>query len=152
MFNQGKSVIIIPRQYSMNVIRANQSGLVTGDLRLSEGQLRLAIGENAVMIWFVVGTDQFNFSTKDDDYHKIELRRLKRYVRSGEIESASPGGPILIDGVHLYPIEVKYAGNIVCPAYALLRRQGSVTDAEKVPYFFRSEAKRNEVMQYLTRF
>ena len=133
----------------MTSIPANQSGLVTGDLQLSEQQLRMAIRGNALMIWFVVGADQFNFSTKDDSYHKIELRRLKKYVRSGQIESVSPGDPILIDSVHLYPIEVKYAENIVCPAYALLRRQGSVTDAEKVPYFFRSEVKRNEVIQYL---
>lgn len=135
----------------MNCIRANQSGVVSGDLQLSEEQLRFAIRNNAVMIWFVVGTDQFNFSTKDDDYHKSELRRLKRYLKSGQIESVSTGEPILIDGVHLYPIEVNYAGNIVCPAYALLRRQGLVSDADKVPYFFRSEAKRNEVIQYITR-
>lgn len=135
----------------MNVIRTNQSGLVTGDLRLSEEQLRHAIRENALMIWFVVGADQFNFSKSGDDFHNDELKRLKRYVKSRRIESVTPGDPILIDGISLYPIEVKYTGNIVCPAYALLRRQGSVTDAEKVPYFFRSEAKRNAVMQYLTR-
>ena len=133
----------------MNSIQANQSGLVTGDLQLSEEQLRVAIAGDALMIWFVVGMDQFNFSTKDDTFHKIELKRVKKYVKSGSIESVTPGDPIAIDGVHLYPIEVKYAPpeNIVCPAYALLRRQGAVTDADKVPYFFRSKAKRNEVIQ-----
>lgn len=116
-----------------------------------ERSISYAISDGAEMIYFHHGVQQFMyFIGSDKNKYQEEMSNLKANIREGCISVISAGEPINISGTDLFPIDFTF-DNQPCFAYMLLRRRGRMEDADNTPYFFKSEKKRDQVMEYLSR-
>ena len=133
-----------------STVPVNQPAVLTGSLQAAKEQLRNAIRAGAIMIWYVVGVDVFSYSIRGDREWREELRRVREYVRDGTIASVYSGEAVSIDGIALYPIEIEYenSADVMCVDYDLLTGSGEFT--KKIPYFLRSESKREDTLRYIT--
>jgi len=121
-------------------------------LEALQNQLRFCLRENASIIYWSHNFDAFDFLlTSDRNAFREEMRNLRNYYRDGCVTSLSAGEPIDINETALYPIEVMYRQTKPCAGYFLLRKSGEMSDVEKTPYFFVSQANRDKTLQWLTR-
>jgi len=121
-------------------------------LEALQNQLRFCLRENAGIIYWSHNSDAFDFLlTSDRSAFREEMRNLRNYYRDGCVTSLSAGEPIDINETALYPIEVMYRQTKPCAGYFLLRKSGEMSDVEKTPYFFVSQANRDKTLQWLTR-
>jgi len=121
---------------------------LTFSLDEEERMLANAINNNAAMIYFHHGTQQFvHLLGTDRRLYKEEMNHLKRGIRLRYISAITAGEPINIEGTDLFPMDVKFA-NAQCNPYVLLRRRGLLDDADNTPYFFKSRQKRDELVAY----
>ena len=113
-----------------------------------ERSLAYAINDNAEMIYFHHGAQQFVYLIRSDrDEYKEEMNHLKRGIRLRLISAITAGEPINIEGIDLFPMDVRF-DNSPCYPYMLLRRRGLYDDAANTPYFFKSQQKRDEIVAY----
>jgi hypothetical protein len=121
-------------------------------LEAVQNQLRFCLRENAGIIYWSHEFDAFDFLlTSDRSAFRGEMRNLRHYYLDGCVTSLSAGEPIDINETALYPIEVMYRQTKPCAGYFLLRKSGEMSDVEKTPYFFVSQANRDRTLQWLTR-
>jgi len=126
--------------------------MVTQTLSLDvlERELKYAIDNDAAMIYWHHNLGAFNYLLASDrDRYRGEMRNVRNNIRDGLIVTISAGDPITLNSTNLYPMELKIR-DAPCYAYMLVRREGEMSDAEKTPYFFKSEKKRDDVIKYLT--
>ena len=115
-----------------------------------QNQFRFCLREKAAIIYWSHAQSAFDFlRLSDRRSFRGEMRNLRTYYRDGRITSLCAGEPVDIDGTLLYPIEVMYRQDMQCGAYFLLRMRGEMNDLDKTPYFFVSEAKRDEILEWL---
>ena len=108
-----------------------------------ERSLAHMINNDAAIIYFHHGLQSFTYLIGSDRAkYQEEMTNLKRNIRDGHISSITAGEPIIINGTHLYPMDVR-VDNSPCYPYMLLRRRGRYEDADNTPYFFRSRQKRD---------
>ena len=114
-----------------------------------ERSLAHMINNDAAIIYFHHGLQSFTYLIGSDRAkYQEEMTNLKRNIRDGHISSITAGEPIIINGTHLYPMDVR-VDNSPCYPYMLLRRRGRYEDADNTPYFFRSRQKRDETITHL---
>ena len=115
-----------------------------------QNQLRFCLRENAAIIYWSHAQSAFDYLLLSDRRsYRAEMRNLRTYHRDGRITHLCAGEPVDIDGTLFYPIEVTYRQDIQCGAYFLLRMRGEMNDLDKTPYFFVSESKRDEILEWL---
>ena len=115
-----------------------------------QNQLRFCLREEAAIIYWSHAQSHFDWLLLSDRRsYRAEMRNLRTYHRDGRITQLCAGEPVEIDETLLYPIEVTYREAIQCGAYFLLRMRGEMNDLDKTPYFFVSEAKRDEILEWL---
>ena len=113
-----------------------------------ERSLAYAINDNAEMIYFHHGAQQFVYLIRSDrDEYKEEMNHLKRGIRLRLISAITVGEQINIEGIDLFFMDVRF-DNSPCYPYMLLRRRGLYDDAANTPYFFKSQQKRDEIVAY----
>ena len=119
-------------------------------LDVLERELKYAIDNDAAMIYWHHNMGAFMyFLVSDRDRYREEMMNVRNNIRDGLIITISAGDPITLNSTNLYPMELKIR-DAPCYAYMLVRREGEMSDAEKTPYFFKSEKKRDDVIKYLT--
>ena len=122
----------------------------TLSLDVLERELKYAIDNDAAMIYWHHNLGAFNYLLASDrDRYRGEMRNVRNNIRDGLIVTISAGDPITLNSTNLYPMELKIR-DAPCYAYMLVRREGEMSDAEKTPYFFKSEKTRDDVIKYLT--
>ena len=115
-----------------------------------QNQLRFCLRENAAIIYWSHAQQHFDYLLfSDRRNYRAEIRNLRRSYRDGRITQLCAGESVDIDETLLYPIEVTYRDAIQCGAYFLLRMRGEMNDLDKTPYFFVSESKRDEILEWL---
>ena len=123
----------------------------TLSLDVLERELKYAIDNDAAMIYWHHNLGAFNYLLASDrDRYREEMRNVRNNIRDGLIVTISAGDPITLNSTNLYPMELKIR-DAPCYAYMLVRREGEMSDAEKTPYFFKSEKTRDDVIKYLTK-
>ena len=122
----------------------------TLSLDVLERELKYAIDNDAAMIYWHHNLGAFNYLLASDrDRYRGEMRNVRNNIRDGLIVTISAGDPITLNSTNLYPMELKIR-DAPCYAYMLVRREGEMSDAEKTPYFFKSQKTRDDVIKYLT--
>jgi hypothetical protein len=117
-----------------------------------EQSLANAIENDAALIYYHHGLETFTYLIASDKAKfQEELKNLKRNIRSHLISEISAGKTININGTDLFPMDLRI-NNQPCFAYMMLKKQGRMDDADDTPYFFRSQQKRDEIIQYLMEY
>ena len=120
-------------------------------LDVLERELKYAIENNAAMIYWHHNLGAFMyFLVSDRDRYREEMMNVRNNIRDGLIITISAGEAITLNSTNLYPMELKIR-DAPCYAYMLVRRKGKTSDAEKTPYFFKSQKTRDDVIKYLTK-
>ena len=116
-----------------------------------EQEVHEALLANAVLIFWNHQVQSFrHFLIEDNDEYHVELRNLRRQVRSGVITTVKAGLDLSVGGTNQHVMEVTYAG-VQCGPNMLLRKEGKVEDADVTPYLFKSENSRNMAVRYIVR-
>jgi len=120
-------------------------------LDVLERELKYAIDNDVAMIYWHHNTGAFMyFLVSDRDRYREEMMNVRNNIRDGLIITISAGEAITLNSTNLYPMELKIR-DAPCYAYMLVRRKGKTSDAEKTPYFFKSQKTRDDVIKYLTK-
>ena len=138
------------------------SGVVVGSLDNYQQQIRFAIYNNAVVCYYRVAGDCFNYFTAEDrNMIDGELQNIRARMRDGTVTSVEVGEDIVVEtgrvclpggrsvpfeGVTLYTMGVKFRG-IESPPHMLLRRTGDLSDMKITPYYFKDKNKRNRAVE-----
>ena len=116
-----------------------------------EQEVHDAVIAKASMVFWNHQVQSFrHFLIEDNDEYHVELRNLRRQVRSGVITTVKAGLDLSVGGTNLHVMEVTYAG-VQCGPNMLLRKEGKVEDADVTPYLFKSENSRNMAVRYIVR-
>ena len=116
-----------------------------------EQEVHDALIAKAVLIFWNHQVQSFrHFRIEDNDEYHVELRNLRRQVRSGVVTTVKAGLDLSVAGTNLHVMEVTYAG-VQCGPNMLLRKEGKVEDADVTPYLFKSEHSRNMAVRYIVR-
>jgi hypothetical protein len=118
-----------------------------------QSELRHALSERGILIYWSVHTNAFTFLMKEDQavYHQ-ELKNIVRNLRSQDCYiQALPGETMAFEGKSLYPLllQLKPQNEYECPAYFLLMERGLDEHLRYVPYFFTSELSRDGALSYI---
>lgn len=115
-----------------------------------QSELRHALSERGILIYWSVHTNDFTFLIKEDQ----ELKNIVRNLRSQDCYiQALYGETMTFEGKSLYPLllQLKPQNDYECPAYFLLMEQGLNKHLRYVPYFFTSELSRDGALSYINR-
>ena len=114
-----------------------------------EEQLRVCVRSGGVMIYWSHRKSTFDYLIAEDNaQYKQEIRNMRKHFREGKIIDLKAGEEYETNGTVLHPLDMKFR-NMPCYAYMMIRRNGSIDDAEYTPYFFKSKTKRDEVLEWM---
>ena len=124
-------------------------GTETFCLRLMENLIDRYIRENnAAMIYFHHGLNDWVYLGSDTKLYKQEMKNLIMQIKNGTIVHVTKGLVVDVKGTQLYPVEIELK-NVLCPAYYMVAKRFLNDHYKMTPYFFRSEKKRDEIFDYL---
>ncbi len=107
--------------------------------------------DNAAMIyWHHANKNWDYFLGSDAKLFKQEMKNLIQQIKNGKILNVSKGAVVEVKGTQLYPVEFEVK-NVQCGAYFMVAKRGLLDDLSITPYFFRSEEKRDEIFDYLSK-
>ncbi len=81
---------------------------------------------------------------------KQEMEILIMQMKTGKIVRVNRGLVVDVKGTLLYPVEFEVK-HVQCPAYFLVAKKGLIDHLHMTPYFFRSENKRDEIIDYINK-
>ena len=114
-------------------------------------QIRVCVRRGGVMIYWSHRVSTFDYLIAEDKaQYKQEIRNMRKHFREGKIIDLKAGEEYETNGTVLHPLDMKFR-NMPCYAYMMIRRNGSIDDAEYTPYFFKSKTKRDEVLAWMQR-
>ena len=94
-------------------------------------------------IWdYLLGSDAKLF--------KQEMKNMIDQMKAGKIVRVTKGLVVDVKGTLLYPVEFEFK-DVQCPAYFLVAKKGLIDHLYMTPYFFRSEKKHEEIIDYLNK-
>ena len=115
----------------------------------SERQIAFALQEGGVLIFYSHRMNSFDwFNQEDEAQIDRELTNLRAAFCDRRITAVSAGESMTVNGIELHTMLVNFG--IPCGPYMLLRRRGLMEDTDHTPYFFKSRARRDRAIDFIT--
>lgn len=115
----------------------------------SERQLMFALREGGEFIFYSHIKHGFDWLNQEDQAaFDAAMTRLRTAFQAGRVTAVTTGEPITVNGTELHTMLVNMG--IPCGPYMLLRRRGRMEDTDHTPYFFKSKARRDRAVDFIT--